>query len=307
MPKARPVYVEIRIRAEIETLWRHTQTPELHDRWDLRFTEISYLPRVDPSEPQRFLYATRIGLGIRIEGKGESVGENDGASGRTSVLRFWSDDAKSLITQGSGYWKYVPTEDGIRFLTRYDYQTRFGILGRWVDRLFFRPLLGWATAWSFDRMRLWIEHGLDPKSSLERAAIHAAARLGLAMIWIYQGLVPKLLFTGTSGELETIRSLGAPAGWERGIIMGAGIAEISFGLAMLVWWRTRALFLLNIAALILLTLSVIPIGGAIFTREFNPAALNMAMIALAACGWIAARDELPSARRCLRRPPEGSP
>src|SRR5712691_5848194 len=39
------IYVEILIRAPMDALWAHTQTPELHERWDLRFSEIAYVPR----------------------------------------------------------------------------------------------------------------------------------------------------------------------------------------------------------------------------------------------------------------------
>jgi hypothetical protein len=96
------IYVEIFIRAPMEDLWQKTQEPKLHERWDLRFSRIDYLPR-QPDEPQRFLYSTRIGAGIRIDGEGESTGEHDGASGqRTSALKFWSKDPKSLIEVGSG-------------------------------------------------------------------------------------------------------------------------------------------------------------------------------------------------------------
>ena len=96
------IYVETLIRSDLERLWQVTQTPELHTRWDLRFTDIRYLPRPDPSQPQRFVYETRIGFGIRIRGEGESVATREAASGvRTSSLRFWSDDPKSLIRVGS--------------------------------------------------------------------------------------------------------------------------------------------------------------------------------------------------------------
>ena len=150
------IYVEIFIRGSMDELWRKTQEPAVHQRWDLRFSEIKYLPR-EEGEPQEFLYSTRIGAGLRIEGAGESTGERDDATGkRTSALKFWSDDPKSLIKEGSGYWQYVPGEGGVRFLTLYDYQARFGTLGKLAD-LVFRPLIGWATAWSFDRLRLWIE------------------------------------------------------------------------------------------------------------------------------------------------------
>jgi hypothetical protein len=165
---AEPIYVEALVRAPIDAVWDATQLPQHHQRWDLRFTRIEYLPRAD-GEPQRFLYATRLGLGLEIRGEGESVGDKDALDGsRTSALVFGSNDPRSLIRRGSGYWRYVPTEAGTRFITGYDYETRFGVFGRAFDRLLFRPLIGWATAWSFDRLRLWLETGLTPEASLRR-------------------------------------------------------------------------------------------------------------------------------------------
>src|SRR5687768_3292951 len=192
------IYVEVEIHGPIERVWQLTQTPGLHRQWDLRFTDIQYLPRPDPAEPQRFRYATRIGLGLNISGEGETVGNRDGPGGqRSSALKFWSDDPKSLIREGSGYWKYEPCgEDGqtVRFLTGYDYAVRFGAAGRVFDRLVFRPLIGWATAWSFDRLRLWVEKGIDPAASMRRSLVYLTARVALAFVWLYQGIVPKLVF-----------------------------------------------------------------------------------------------------------------
>jgi hypothetical protein len=172
---APPIYVETRIRAPLEDVWEKTQRPELHERWDLRFSAIDYLPRAD-GEPQRFRYATRLGFGLRIEGTGESVGDRLGAAGRTSALTFRSGDSKSLIREGSGYWRYVPTAHGVRFLTRYDYEPRWGIAGRLLDRLLFRRLLGWATAWSFDRLRIWLEDGIPPERSRRLARARRCLR-----------------------------------------------------------------------------------------------------------------------------------
>lgn len=120
------IYVEILIRGRMEELGEKTQEPKLHQRWDLRFSEIEYLPR-SAGEPQKLLYATRIGAGLRIEGEGESTGERDDASerrtcSRTSALKFWSGDGKSPIEVGSGYGKYAPVDGGIRFFTSYDYR-----------------------------------------------------------------------------------------------------------------------------------------------------------------------------------------
>src|SRR2546423_705319 len=96
----------------MDSLWNATQSPDVHERWDLRFTEIRYLPRSTDMEPQRFLYATRVGFGVGITGEGESVGHADRGGDRTSALRFWSDDRKSLIRKGSGYWRYAPSRGG---------------------------------------------------------------------------------------------------------------------------------------------------------------------------------------------------
>jgi len=40
--KPQPVYVEIRFRGDLAEIWNRTQTPEEHNRWDIRFTEIEY-------------------------------------------------------------------------------------------------------------------------------------------------------------------------------------------------------------------------------------------------------------------------
>jgi len=173
------LYIETWVDADLEDLWGATQEPDQHERWDLRFTDIDYLPRPDESEPQQFDYETRIGFGVGVAGGGESTAERadggpvSGTSGtssdlqsdggeRTSALRLWSDDPKSLISEGNGYWKYLPEDGGVRFLTGYNYDTRFGRLGRVFDRFVFRPLMVWATAWSFDRLRLWLEADVSP-------------------------------------------------------------------------------------------------------------------------------------------------
>jgi hypothetical protein len=56
------IYVEILIRGNMDDLWQKTQEPKLHGRWDLRFSQIDYLPRA-AGEAQKFLYSTRIGAG----------------------------------------------------------------------------------------------------------------------------------------------------------------------------------------------------------------------------------------------------
>ncbi|MFE0650636.1 hypothetical protein ACFVZH_18810 [Streptomyces sp. NPDC059534] len=176
------LYIETHVRADLETLWEHTRDPARQQQWDLRFTEIAYLPHAE-GEPERFRYATRVLPFLVVAGTGVSAGERHRAGGdRVSALRFASPHPLSLLAEGSGYWRYVPTADGVRFLTGYDYRPRWGRLGRAADRLAFRPLMGWATAWSFDRLRLWCEQGVTPARSRDRWLLELAARLLLVAV-----------------------------------------------------------------------------------------------------------------------------
>lgn len=298
------IYVEIRIHAALDDLWRLTQSPEEHERWDLRFSRITYLPRTDADEAQRFRYETRLGFGLTIAGEGETVGSRNRDNGeRTSALKFWSADPRSLIREGAGYWQYIPTENGLRFLTSYDYRCRFGLLGRVFDRLVFRPLMGWATAWSFDRLRLWLEKGIPPETSFQNFLVHAVARCSIALAWLYQGISPKLLAIHPD-EIDLFTKSGAPADLAAPALITLGLAEVALGLLMLTCVRQRWHFPLTIGLLVIATLYCIIFAPSYLVAAFNPVTMNGLMMAMAVIGWISSRN-LPTASRCLRRRPGG--
>jgi uncharacterized membrane protein YphA (DoxX/SURF4 family) len=294
------IYVETLIRAPIDELWAHTQDPKRHELWDLRFTGIDYMPRTDDAQPQRFQYTTRLG-GISVSGEGETVGYRELSDGsRASALRFWSWHQLSLIGEGSGYWKYVPTADGVRFLTLYDYRTRFGLLGRIFDRLAFRPLMGWATAWSFDRLRLWIEQGLSPGSTLRMALIHGVARLALAFVFIYHGLVLKLL-TLAPDEQAMALNAGIPPGHVPTVLTAAGLVELALAIALLVFWHRRWPVLVCVSFAVVTTVGVAITSPNFLFAAFNPVSLNAGILALSVVDLLTL-SSVPSAGRCLRRP-----
>jgi hypothetical protein len=311
MPPARTqtIYVQIDIRAPLDRIWHLTQTPELHQQWDLRFSQIQYLPRPDPAQPQRFLYATRIGFGLHVRGEGETVGEHDDASGqRTSALRFWSDDPKSLIRQGSGYWKYIPRAaepQSVRFLTAYDYNVGFGLAGRIVDRLVFRPLIGWATAWSFDRLRLWAEKEIDPALSMRRSLVHLIARLALAFVWLYHGLVPKLILRHRD-ELRMLHDAGVSTAAARPLLVAIGCGEIAIGVTLLFAWRARWPLWLTLILMPAAALGVLLTASEFAVAPFNVITLNLCVFTLAAIALLESKD-IPSASRCSRAPARTEP
>ena len=161
-----------------------------------------------------------------------------GPAGAPCPLRFWSQDPKSLIREGSGYWKYVPHgDDGrtILFLTLYHYRVRFGALGRFLDRLLFRPLIGWATAWSFDRLRLDREgyrpSRLDaPHPRLPHGPAHAHHCLDLPGP-CSQADLPA---SRRTRKLRAVCSSNAAA---RSLCIGIGCAEVAIGLTLVLAWR----------------------------------------------------------------------
>lgn len=152
------IYVETSIAADMDAVWSATQDPEQHVRWDIRFSHIAPI-RGGGDETLVFRY-TRDALLHRVDGTGVSIGEVRRPDGsRTSALRFSTSDRLSPIRSGRGYWRYVPNPTGgVTFITGYDYEPGWGVLDRIV-----RPLLGWATAWSFDRLRIWLEGGAAPE------------------------------------------------------------------------------------------------------------------------------------------------
>lgn len=302
---ARPIYVETTVAGAIDDIWARTQVPDQHRRWDVRFSRIDYLAAV-PGQPQRFTYATAVVPGVEITGWGETLGERHRPDGTAySGLKFGSDHPLSLVAEGAGYWRYVPTSAGVRFLTRFDYRPRGGPAGRLLDRVVFRPLFGWATAWSFDRLRLWVERGIEPERSRNQTLTHAIAVLTLAFVWIYHGLVPKLLAPDT-GEIKLLRAAGADFGHARLVVTLLGLGEIAMGLATLRAWRSRRPFLVTLLAMPALTLGALVSDVGAFARPFNPLTLNLGLMALAAVALLT-RHDLPSGRRPLRRAPDSSP
>ena len=155
----RGIYVETFIRAPMDRVWELTQSTVLHPRWDLRFSAIRPIAELEGGG-YRFEYERWMPLHT-IRGTGTSLGERARPDGtRTSALKFTTPDPLSPLGDGRGFWRYVPTDGGVRFITGYDYRPGWGGT---LDRLILRRLIGWMTAWSFDRLRIWAERDEPPE------------------------------------------------------------------------------------------------------------------------------------------------
>lgn len=305
--KKKPIYVEIDIQAPIKDAWHYTQNPKLHEQWDLRFTSITYKEKEELSELQRFTYETKVMPGVTVSGWGESKGEHLTKDGvKISSLHFGTPQKISPIAEGKGYWKYIPKKQALTFLTQYDYEVRYGKLGLLFD-LVFRPLMGWATALSFDVLKRWLEKGENPSAQYRRFFLTLLISALFCFVWLYHGLIPKVLFQHPLEVMMVEHSLtqvntanDRNVANATSLVYWIGVAEMLFALCWLVPRGKRLLFGLQIMLFPLLTLGAVLVDTDIAIAPFNPVTLNGALWVLSIIGFVLSKD-LPSAASCKRK------
>ena len=102
----------------------------------------------------------------------------------------------------------------------------------------------------------------------------------VAFIWIYQGLVPKLLFH-SADELAMNTAAGFSAAGALRLTNIAGVAEIALGVLILIT-RQRWPLVLTIVLMAVLTVIVAVVKPIYLAGAFNAVTLNVATAALAA-------------------------
>lgn len=132
--------------------------------------------------------------------------------------------------------------------------------------------------------RAWSDGDAGPAARL--AAVHAVARVTLALAFLWHGLVPKLLYRHAD-ELALLRDSGLSASAAERMVTIVGVAEVVYGLALLALWRVRALFLPAAAAMVLITPGILASSPRFIPAAFTPVTLNLCVAAVAIIGWIA--------------------
>jgi hypothetical protein len=102
-----------------------------------------------------------------------------------------------------------------------------------------------------------------------------------------------------------LQGAGFSAAAAHRVAAAVGVAEILFGLLffLLPARRLRPVYWLHIVGLLVLGAGALFSQPAVFVAPFNPLTLNVALTALAAGRLLLPEDIVPSASRCLRRPP----
>lgn len=105
------------------------------------------------------------------------------------------------------------------------------------------------------------------------------ARYILGFSWIYQGFFPKI-FRLDSLEYDMTSRLGLSHEATLILIRAMGVAEILFGLLLILFYKKAFLQKLNILALAGLLLVALFTMPAILLTAFNPVTTNLPLIAL---------------------------
>ena len=126
-----------------------------------------------------------------------------------------------------------PMQRGTKFLTQYDYEANFGSFGKVFDAFVFRPIIGWGTALSFDVLKRWLEKGESPRSQYFRFFTTYGLAILFAFIWIYHGLIPKIIGNHPDERRMLANTLPIADSQITAIMIGIGVAEVLFGVLWL--------------------------------------------------------------------------
>lgn len=114
--------------------------------------------------------------------------------------------------------------------------------------------------------------------------------MSLAILWIYQGLIPKILF-----QADDERRIWMLQGFNDqaaiSLMQYSGAIEIIFGALFLTGYKTLALHYLNIVGMLGLSFLILIVAPHYFTQAFNPFVMNIAMLALSLTAICLIKDQ----------------
>ena len=102
------------------------------------------------------------------------------------------------------------------------------------------------------------------------------SRFAIAFIWIYHGLIPKLIFQHAT-ELELINKGPLLASAENTLLL-AGVAEVLIGVCVLLFWNHLWPAYLSLTGFVMLLVASVAISPEHATHAFNPITLTMSAI-----------------------------
>jgi hypothetical protein len=103
------------------------------------------------------------------------------------------------------------------------------------------------------------------------------ARFIISFSWLYHGVFPKLIHIAPLEKVMTA-SLGLSNDLSYFVTKSAGVGEVIFGILFFVYYRSKAIILLNIIGLTGLLGFVAVMQPHLLIEAFNPVTTNIALI-----------------------------
>jgi hypothetical protein len=130
----------------------------------------------------------------------------------------------------------------------------------------------------------------------QQAAAHTIAVAGLAGVFAYQGLVPKVWKTDPS-EVALWEAHGVPRLRATQIVRAVGAVEATFGIMTVARRNQRWPFVIALAAMPAVALAATTTDRSLVSKNFSPVSFGLAVIALAGVALATSRGASPSRSR----------
>jgi uncharacterized membrane protein YphA (DoxX/SURF4 family) len=128
------------------------------------------------------------------------------------------------------------------------------------------------------------DDGLNQELSRRLWSIKIAARAALGLVWIYEGIMPKILFVSAS-EIELVRNSGLYWPTPEQTLAMLGAAEIAAGVWLLSGYHERLSALITTAAIIILASLVVINEPSAAVNPYGGISKNLGLIGCAAAVW----------------------
>ena len=114
-----------------------------------------------------------------------------------------------------------------------------------------------------------------------------SARVALGFVWLYEGLVPKILFL-RADEMDLVQRSGLIWRTPEWTLQVLGLAQIVFGLWLIIGWAERTAVALATAWMGVLIILVAAGNPAMLTDPYGALVKDLCLIACAITVWILA-------------------
>jgi uncharacterized membrane protein YphA (DoxX/SURF4 family) len=131
------------------------------------------------------------------------------------------------------------------------------------------------------------------------------ARTALGAVWIYEGLVPKLLFT-TWGELDLIARSHLYWPTPRATLVALAVGEMLGGLWLISGRAERVAAALSVALLTFVGAACAVLEPSLLYHPFGGLSKNLGLLGCAAVVWLLADAKSPSGKKSYARGQSGA-